>query len=110
MVSIGGGYRLDSSDLADALYPLPGLIDYTAEVMDEEGTDLLALTLQLWNTNEDAAMVKARAALLDIPAIKKAVDSGGLTLGAIRSTSGGVLSTGVAKKTIVDLRKGGSKE
>jgi phenylacetate-coenzyme A ligase PaaK-like adenylate-forming protein len=105
MVEIGNGLRLDSSDLSEALYGITGLLDYQAELMSDEGRDLLSLTLRLGNNDEAQAMDKVREALMEVPSIMGAVANGRLNLGTIRCEERGSLTAGVAKKMIIDSRK-----
>jgi phenylacetate-coenzyme A ligase PaaK-like adenylate-forming protein len=109
MVEIGDGLRLDSSDLSDVLYPLPGLLDYQAEIVSDKGKDLLSLTLRMCDNDGAQAMEKVREALMKVPSIMGAVASGHLSLGTLRFVESGSLSAGVAKKTIIDSRKKGMK-
>ncbi|HTP66027.1 MAG TPA: AMP-binding protein [Geobacteraceae bacterium] len=103
---IGNNTCLESADLSEALYSITGLVDYRATVMDGDGRDLLALDIQMWNTDEAAAQM-IRAALLDLPAIGEAVASGSLAIGTIGFVDGEKLYAGVAKKIIHDNRIGG---
>jgi phenylacetate-coenzyme A ligase PaaK-like adenylate-forming protein len=109
MVEIGDGLRLDSSDLSEALYAITGLLDYQAELMSDEGRDLLSLTLRLGNNDEAQAMDKVREALMEVPSIMGAVANGRLSLGTIRCEERGSLTAGVAKKMIIDSRMKGIK-
>ena len=109
-VCIGDGLWLDCADLDEALYPLPGLISYQAEVIEEEGRDTLALTLHMCNIDENPAPGVLSTALEHIPAVRNALAAGNLALGEIRFRGENRLSTGVAKKTIIDRRNGGTRQ
>jgi hypothetical protein len=108
-VSIGDGLWLDCADLDEALYPLPGLIGYQAEVIEEEGRDTLALTLHMCNIDENAATGMLRTALEQIPAVRNALAAGNFALGEIRFRRENRPSTGVGKETIIDRRNGGTR-
>ncbi|HEX9023579.1 MAG TPA: phenylacetate--CoA ligase family protein, partial [Geobacteraceae bacterium] len=108
-VRIAENSRLESADLSEALYPIPGIIDYRAEIAEECGKERLALRLLMWNTDEEAAALAARRALRNIPALAEAL-SGDTLSATISFEHHYPLSRGVAKKTILDLRKGGSKQ
>jgi phenylacetate-coenzyme A ligase PaaK-like adenylate-forming protein len=105
-----GGYQLESPELDEALYEIPGLINYRAEVKEEEGRALLAMTLHLRHNGKNAAQRKVRAALESIPAVRAAVAAGTLGLGEILITCESLPSSGMAKKTIHDLRNGGTRQ
>jgi phenylacetate-coenzyme A ligase PaaK-like adenylate-forming protein len=109
MVEIGDGLKLDSSDLSETLYAVPGLVDYRAELVSEEGRDLLSLTLRLCYTEKEQTIEKVKGALMEVPSIMGAVASGHLSLGTIKFEESGPIPTGVAKKTITDSRKKGMK-
>ncbi|HEX2768309.1 MAG TPA: AMP-binding protein [Geobacteraceae bacterium] len=109
-VNIGDGSWLDCADLDEALYPLPCLIDYQAELIEEEGRDTLALTLHMCNIDEHATSVMLRNALEQIPAVRNALAAGDFVLGEIRFRGKNRPATGVAKKTIIDRRNGGTRQ
>ena len=116
-VWIGKGIGLDISDLDEALFPLPGLINYQAEVMGEEGKDFLNVTLfmnfPMLKTSrayflgypyEDATVQQVREALTHIPTVRDAIAEGNLHLGPIRFSKENWLTNGSVKKTISDRR------
>lgn len=109
-VRINDGLWLDSSDLDEALYPLPALIDYQAELIYEEGLDTLALTLHMCDTAGGNEVRSARTALERVPAVRTALAGGYLRLGSIRFGGVNPPSTGMVKKTIIDNRNGGTKQ
>jgi hypothetical protein len=109
-IRIGDGLWLDRADLDEALYPLPGLNDYQAEVVEEEGRDTLALTLQMCSIDQNAASGMLLTALEQIPALRDALAAGNLALGEIRFRGENRLSTGVGKRTIIDRRNGGTRQ
>ncbi len=109
-VEVGGGYQLESPEFDEALYEIPALVDYRAEVMEEEGRALLAMTLHFRHTEKNAAQRMFRAVLERIPAVAAAVAAGTLALGEIRITGESLPLSGVAKKIIHDLRNGGTRQ
>ncbi len=109
-IGIGDGLSLDCPDLDEALYEIPGLINYRAEVTGEDGKALLAMTLQVRHNEMTAAQRLARPALERIPAVRAAVAAGTLGFGEIRITCDSLPSAGAAKKIIYDLRNGGTRQ
>jgi phenylacetate-coenzyme A ligase PaaK-like adenylate-forming protein len=109
-VSIGTGLWLDCADLDEALYPLPGLINYKAEMMEKDGRDALLLTMYVRDTVEQVAAHAVRTALKQIPAFRAALSLGNFDLEVILRRSEKHPCMGVAKKTILDLRNGGKKQ
>lgn len=103
---ISDGLWLDCADLDDALYPIPGLINYQAEVLEIKGRDTLALTLYMLDTAEEAAEQAVRTALEQVPELRAALSSGNIGLNIVLLRSEKQPNTGVTKKTILDLRRG----
>ena len=105
-VGISDGLWLDCADLDDALYPIPGLINYQAEVLEKKGRDTLALVLYMMDTDEHTADQAVRTALEQVPELRAALSSGNIGLEIVLLRSGKQPNTGVTKKTILDLRRG----
>jgi hypothetical protein len=100
---------LDCADLDEALYPLPGLISYKAEMLETKGRDALVLTLYMWDTAEEAAQA-ARIALGQIPALRAVLFLGNFDLDVILLENEKRPFTGVAKTSILDSRNGGTRQ
>lgn len=109
-VGLRNGLWLELADLDEALYPFPGLINYQAKVMEKNGRDTLVLTLFMWDTAEHAAAQAARTALRQVPALRAALSVGNFDLEVILLSSEKQPSTGVAKKSILDVRNGGTRQ
>lgn len=109
-VGLVDGLWLDCAVLDETLYPLPGLINYKAEMREINGRDTLALTLYMLDTAEKAAAQAVRMALERIPALRAALSSGNLDLDIILPGFGKQPVTGVEKKTIPDLRNRGTRQ
>jgi phenylacetate-coenzyme A ligase PaaK-like adenylate-forming protein len=105
-VGLGAGLWLNCADLDEVLYPIPGLINYQAEVLEKKGRDTLVLTLYMCDTGEEAATQTVRTALMQIPALRAALSSGNFYLEIIPLSAVKHPARGVAKKTILDLRRG----
>jgi phenylacetate-coenzyme A ligase PaaK-like adenylate-forming protein len=109
-VNLGDGLSLDSADLDEALYPLPRLINYHAEILLKKGRDTLVLTIYMWDTAEETAAHAVRSALKQIPALGAARSFGNLDIEIILLSAEKQPSTGVAKKMIIDSRNGGTRQ
>jgi phenylacetate-coenzyme A ligase PaaK-like adenylate-forming protein len=107
-VRINDALWLESADLDEALYQIPALIDYHAEMIYEEGLDTLALTLHMRDTCEENELHSARTAIERIPAVRYGLAEGYLRLGTIRFGGVNFPSSGMTKKTIIDKRNGGT--
>lgn len=109
-VGLRNGLWLERADLDEALYPFPGLINYQAKVLEKNGRDTLALTLYMWDTAEQATAQAARTALRQVPALRAALSVGNFDLEVILLSSEKQPSNGVAKKSILDVRNGGTRQ
>jgi phenylacetate-coenzyme A ligase PaaK-like adenylate-forming protein len=109
-VGIGNGLWLNCADLDEALYPVPGLINYQAKVLEKNGRDILELTLYMWDTAAQAAAQAIRNALMQVAALRAAQSLGNFDLEIFLPGSEKQPYTGVAKKTILDLRNGGTRQ
>jgi phenylacetate-coenzyme A ligase PaaK-like adenylate-forming protein len=109
-VGLRNGLWLELADLDEALYPFPGLINYQAKVLEKNGRDTLVLTLFMCDTAEHTAAQAARTALRQVPALRAALSVGNFDLEVILLSSEKQPSTGVAKKSILDVRNGGTRQ
>jgi phenylacetate-CoA ligase len=99
-----GRFILDITDLDEILFPLPGLINYQAEMTREDGMETLTITLFLHDAVEGAITRLVREALKRIPGIENAIAEGTLRLRPIRFSKENWLTNGSIKKTIFDRR------
>ncbi len=98
-------------NLDEALYPIPGLINYRAEVTEKEGRAFLAMTLHLRHNAEQCCATQVSVhALRHSSSCALLSRQGTSVFGEILLTSESQPSSGVAKKTIHDLRNGGTRQ
>jgi phenylacetate-CoA ligase len=104
---IGRSIRLTISDLDEALFTLPGVIDFQAELVPGEGPAVLRLTVQDGAGGRFNAR-DIRDALARVPAVREALGRGLLTIEAVRLGIPKEASSGAAKRIIVDRRQEGA--
>ncbi|MEH0021860.1 MAG: DVU_1553 family AMP-dependent CoA ligase [Desulfobacter sp.] len=92
---------LAMADLDDVLFAIPGVVDFTAAISAGSTVPRLDITLE---TKETAAAGQAVAALENAPALRKALDTGGLDLGRIRTRAFTLKNTYLGKRLIRDNR------
>jgi len=101
---LGGKYLLSMADLDEALFPLPGLLNFRAEVTQENGIDLLQVTLYTQGGSAEALCRSIRESLENIPALQLAIADGGLKIAPLVISEQNWLSSGSIKRTIHDNR------
>lgn len=103
-VRLGSDHQLNIVELDEALFPLPFILDYQAVVDRLDGADTLSIDIRAtrpWCGAEDAWQV--HRALLEAPAVRRAVAAGRLRIGAVGC--GEFQPTASVKRSIIDQRK-----
>ena len=105
VVLLGPGNFLTMSQLDEALFPQPGLIDFQVDVTREDDRDSLNILLQLTEGTDSGRLADwTRERLTAVPGIYKAVRDGNLVIGNVFSRTGYQPATGAKKRIINDLR------
>jgi phenylacetate-coenzyme A ligase PaaK-like adenylate-forming protein len=99
-VKIGHGCSLSMPELDEALFPIPGIINYQAEIGAENDLDFLKLTFWVQEGQEEAISRAAFQALTKIPGIRRSLAAGELRIEPFRFSQESWFTTGVAKRTI----------
>jgi len=108
---LAGGIRLcgDSvltvADLDEALFPLPGLLNFRVEISGNGATDAMVVTVYCGDDPVPELCSLAAKSLEAIPAIRAAVDSRRFFIASIRASSENWISTGSIKRKIIDSRE-----
>jgi phenylacetate-CoA ligase len=109
-IRLADGSLLDPTDLDEALFPLPEVIDFQAAVGSTPEGDLLHVTLCTHRSGNDLT-ARALAALNRVPLIRSALAGGALRVGPMAVIVDPNLTGSAAKRKIVDQRvQGGSDE
>ena len=106
MVHLGGTDLVSMADLDEALFPLPGLLNFQAFVSKDNGRNILQVTILTQGGPAEHLCRLARQSLENIPALKKAIDGSLLNIAPlVIKTENNWLSSGSVKRTIHDQRE-----
>lgn len=100
------GMTVSMTDLDEALFPISGLLDFTASVAQAGGRDQLHLSLQVSSGDEERVARKALAALLHAEPVARLFREKALSVGSITFDHRGWFTSGVGKRRIADRRTG----
>jgi len=107
---IGGKVRLGSTgalsmaDLDEALFPLTGLLDFSAAVTREKGQDRLHIKVLAIEADSEQMACRAGNQAGAVPAVRAACEEGALLVTVDVQREGQVVQAGAGKRKIADLR------
>jgi phenylacetate-coenzyme A ligase PaaK-like adenylate-forming protein len=101
MVRLASGDWLGITDLDEALFALPGIVNYVASLAGAYGVDRLELTIYPGSYGNLPKLEDIVAALTSVPAISHATATRQLIVEPIRFSTENWITTGVAKRAIV---------
>jgi phenylacetate-CoA ligase len=104
-VGLGGGANLTVADLDEALFPLPGLLNFRVELARESDAQIIRVTIYCGDNHAESLCGQAAKKLAAIPSIRTAIDNGFLAIAPIRASSENWISTGSIKRKIIDSRE-----
>ena len=104
-VSLANGSRLSMADLDEALFPLPGILNFQVVIDRENGKDQLNLTIYGRDETTGDVARQARRALENVTAVRAALDMGALTVASVGTGMENWISTGSIKRKILDRRE-----
>jgi phenylacetate-coenzyme A ligase PaaK-like adenylate-forming protein len=102
MAPIGAGEWVGIADLDEAVFAVPGIVNYHATLDEREGVNHLAIEVYAASGKTPAPDV-IHEAVSGVPAIGRAVAAGQLVVDPIRFSAEDWISTGVAKRAIVTV-------
>lgn len=94
--------------LDEALFSVPNLLNYHAEIATGSGVDILNISLFTASSDNAATLHAAREVVSQIEVIKNALDTGFLTLSTFNTHYNSHATTGMIKRTLTDQRESGS--
>lgn len=104
-VPLGGAHRLSMADLDEALFPVEGVIDFTAAIQRRPDGDHLRLALCAREIPARKTLAQAAAAVRRIPAVAAARKSGHLILDPLLWHCAPEANAAAAKRRIHDHRE-----
>ncbi len=106
IVQLAGENPVSMADLDEALFPLPGLINFRAAVSEENGRDVLHVTILTGGGPAEKLCSSARQALSSIPVLQKALAGGRLAIAPLAiDIENNWLNSGSIKRTLYDHRE-----
>ena len=103
-VHLGAEHMLNITDLDEQLLPLPFILNYQAVITAQDGVNCLSVKTATTVTDPDGAHNRqVHRALLNTPALRRAVAAGFLHIGCIRPEK--FLPVTGIKRSIIDQRK-----
>lgn len=104
-VSLPGGGVLRQRDLDEALFPLAGLVDFKASLVQTETGGMLAVYPRPCGPGRGPGTDEVIEALRTIPALSADLERGRLSIRVSRWDKREAVSSGTAKRTIAELRE-----
>jgi phenylacetate-coenzyme A ligase PaaK-like adenylate-forming protein len=102
-LSLGSGERLNITQLDEALFPLPFLLNYQAVLARSDDREILSVSIETTPGENGAHGARVYSALLELPVIARSVASGALTLDT--AGTGRYEPSPTIKRIIIDRRK-----
>ncbi|HOP40254.1 MAG TPA: AMP-binding protein [Geobacteraceae bacterium] len=106
-VPIGDRFMLTVADLDEALFSLPGLLNFYTEVRGSREKSILHVKLYCGTVDERNAALSSEAvrALENLAAVRAGIEQGSLTLAPMEISCENWISTGSIKRKIIDARE-----
>ena len=102
---LGALTHLKMSALDEALFAIPEVLNYQAELIPVNGECRLRITVLCDPCRFIDTMVLMQAALTRLPEVQEAMAQGRLAIDPIRLTTENWFTTGAAKRTLIDRRQ-----
>ena len=99
------GATLCMADLDEMLFPIAGLLNFTADVTELAGVDQLHLSLQVCAGEGERVAEAVTAAVRNSGLLTPLFRMGTLAIGGITFNSAGWFTTGTGKRYIKDCRQ-----
>jgi phenylacetate-coenzyme A ligase PaaK-like adenylate-forming protein len=103
--TLGPLTQLKMAALDEALFAIPFVLNYQAELTPADGCSRLRITLHCDPCGFADTLAQVQATLVRLPAVHEAVAGGHLMIDPIRLTPENWFTTGAAKRTLIDRRQ-----
>jgi phenylacetate-CoA ligase len=103
-VQLPQGGVLRMADLDEALFPLPGLLDFGVTLTREKGRERLALEIHTRESDGEGMIERAQSALNAIPAVRAACENEALSVSVAVRREGWTFPMGSTKRRFLDQR------
>jgi phenylacetate-CoA ligase len=105
--ALGSMISLHMAVLDEAIFAVPSVLDYQAELIPVNGVSRLRVALQCDPARFPDTSAEVRMALARLPVVRHAISEGLLDLDPIRLSLEKWFTTGAAKRTLIDRRQQG---
>jgi phenylacetate-coenzyme A ligase PaaK-like adenylate-forming protein len=102
-VFLDHGSVLTLPEMDEALFPIPGLLNYNVTITTRDGKDCIEVAVRMEQESEQSPSDVLRA-LKTIHAVRDGLARGSLELAPVRFSRENWFTTGVVKRRIVDHR------
>jgi phenylacetate-coenzyme A ligase PaaK-like adenylate-forming protein len=103
--ALGPTARLRMAALDEAIFAIPDVLNFQAELIPANGSSRLRVTVHCDPGRFPATLSEVRGALARLPGIREAVAQGLLDIDPIRLSPGSWFTNGAAKRTFIDRRR-----
>jgi len=103
-VQVGETNVLTLPDMDEALFRVPGIVNYTAELSRRNGRDCLSVKVYTGEASWAGMASEVEWALMRIPSLRKAVEEERLSLGPVTRSESDWPTNGTVKRVLVDTR------
>ena len=87
-----------------ALFRVPGIVNYTAELSRRNGRDCLSVKVYTGEASWAGMASKVKWALMRIPSLRKTVEEERLSLGPVTRSESDCPTNGTVKRVLLDTR------
>jgi phenylacetate-CoA ligase len=103
--ALGSMIRLNMAVLDEAIFAVPGVLDYQVELIPVNGVNRLRVTLDCDPARFPDISDEVRTALTCIPVIRETASEGLLDIDPVRLSLAKWFTSGAAKRTLIDRRQ-----
>ncbi len=103
-IAIAQGGRLTMTDLDEAIFPVEGVLDFSASLESAPGIDRLRIEAQATTPDSRQTIAAIQEALNVVPVIRSALQKGALALDVSLLPKGQSGKRNTAKRVLLDLR------
>ncbi|QTA79947.1 AMP-binding domain-containing protein [Desulfonema limicola] len=104
-VKIGGSLQISLMAMDEAVFAVPGVMNYAVEIRQARGIDYLKIIIHALPKDQAAALSEVRQVILDLPKIRAVTAQGLLRIDFHGQTPNNQPLNGAAKRQIIDHRK-----
>lgn len=105
--ALGPMIRLDMAVLDEAIFAVPSVLDFQAELIPVNGISRLRVTLQCDPARFPVTSAEVHTALSRMPVVHNAITQGLLDIDPVRLSPESWFITGATKRTLIDRRQQG---